>query len=250
MSKEKIRIELGGVNRPNLVELFHEHLRNKKNVSYSRRGGMASLMDEYRELCDYWDRMYPGWDDEPDADACVVFPMVGDDGVTHIPSRRGKGNSKKRRDPYNEFWQMEREESWYNGKRGSKKPHRKKKSRARLVDINKPMDGYIGEDDFSFDDISFGGSHSSDDDVRVFYYPDYHVKDDCVEFNSLLDFCDFCERNGFFVPGYVQDDLIYRKESHCCLNPIPYKKGVAEIAAEASYGELFYEVCEPSELSV
>jgi hypothetical protein len=58
----------------------------------------------------------------------------------------------------------------------------------------------------------------------------------------------FCEENGYNVPDHIANDIMYRRVSHVCLRPDAREYGLYEIMAEESYGTLFYEVCEASEL--
>jgi K+-sensing histidine kinase KdpD len=83
---------------------------------------------------------------------------------------------------------------------------------------------------------------------EIYYYPDYHNKDNRLEFNSLSGFSDFCEENGYNVPDHIATDIMYRRVSHVCLRPDAREYGLYEIMAEESYGSMFYEVCEASEL--
>lgn len=105
---------------------------------------------------------------------------------------------------------------------------------------------YNYDDDFNDVEVIDGSDSSS---KVIFFYYDYHYKDERLEFNSLKDFNDFCLGMGYEVPKYVSDDLAYRSESHCCLNPLSVSKGDLEIMSEDSYGNLFYEACDVSELS-
>ena len=83
---------------------------------------------------------------------------------------------------------------------------------------------------------------------EIYYYPDYHNKENRLEFSTLSAFNDFCEDNGYNVPDHIANDIMYRRVSHVCLRPDAREYGLYEIMAEESYGTLFYEVCEASEL--
>lgn len=246
MSK-KITLSLSDKNRPNLSALFSSYMKNRKKTGrLVRFGDMLIDVDDEdtAALLDYWDSVFPGWDEERPDDECeFIFP-----GKTLNP--RGDKKGKRRNDPYKEYWsQEEREERWSRnlmGKSTGKKKHKRhgKSSRARYVDITEPMVGFIGDDDYEYDRLK-------DDDVvnpKVIFYPDYHNVDDKIAFRTVSEFNDFCEENDYFVPAYIANDLFYRNENHCCLNPVSEKRGILEIIGEGSYGELFYEVCEPDEL--
>lgn len=200
-------------NRPDLVGLFGSYMRNKKST---RSGYPIDLSDcEYEELRDYWNKMFPGFDDDEYeySDGCeIVFP----------PQR----SSRKQSRSLDGFGR--------NGKKRHKRHGRG--SRARMIDIRTP---YYGEEEDGYLD---GGQ------PKVIFYRDYHDKFDTLEFRNMKEFSDFCEEEGYFVPGYLLADMLYRNESHCCLNPVAWSRGEMEIMCEASYGELFYEACEPEEL--
>lgn len=118
--------------------------------------------------------------------------------------------------------------------------------RPRHFNKSKKKSSRYGDDDI--DDVDVINDNDGSGKVIWFYY-DYHYKDERLEFNSLKDFNDFCLGMGYDVPKYVGDDLAYRSESHCCLNPLSVSKGDLEIMSEDSYGNLFYEACDVSELS-
>lgn len=256
MSK-KITLSLSDKNRPNLLLLFSSYMRNRRLERSRRRkrnlgGGILVDVDdaEYAEILDYWDNMFPGWDDEEDdypreEDYDVIYPIKSD--------KSKRGGRREKEDVYRQYWdQKEREERWARnlmGKSSGKKKHKRhgKNSRARVIDIRKPMDGFISDDEYNLDDIHYE-KYDDISNAKIIFYPDYHVSDDKICFRTVLEFSDFCEENGYFVPGYVVDDMVYRGENHCCLNPAAKSKGILEILSEASYGEMFYEVCNPEEL--
>ena len=244
---------LSDVNRPDLSSLFKSYMSSRKTVSSRRRkrnlgGGLLVDVDdaEYAELIAYWDRMFPGWDD---SEGDVIYPEKLSDTA---PVREMVED-----DPYNMYWsQEEREDSWSRslmGKFGNnrKKKHKRKRSRskAKVIDIRKPITGFIGDDEYNLDDIHYENtSPGIGPSGKVIFYFDYHDNTDYLEFENLMEFSDFCEREGYFVPGYVEDDILYRNENHCCLNPIAKSRGVLEVMAESSWGEMFYEACDESEL--
>jgi hypothetical protein len=222
MSK-RIKISINN-NRPKLGLLFHQYLHRKakehtNNIVYSE--------DDYDDMAAYWDKMFPGWDDDGD----VVYPMLGDTfGLNK--------NRKKKKDVSYDF---------YETTKRSKHKHRRggKKSKDKHIDIDVPYSGYEEyptEIDDEYDDEDYQSK-------TIWFYPDYHYKDDRLEFNSLKAFDKYCAKEGYSVPKYVESDIVYLSESHCCLNPIAEKEGILEIMAEESYGNMFYEACDASELS-
>lgn len=245
MSK-KIEINIPNKVKPNLISLFHEYLSRKaKEPTYSS----YEDWDDYDEdMAAYWDRVFPGWDDDFDDDSNVVFPYSSNGVLILNPKGKRKG---KKKDPFKDFWSQEdREESFFKGGKGKMK--HKKGKKARIVDINAPYSGY--EDDpteYNLDDIGFEYSSNGEDSEHkeIWFYPDYHCKDDRLEFNSIKEFSDYCEKQGYFVSREVAYDLAWRYESHCCLCPESEKVGLLEIMSEHSYGEMFYEACEEHELS-
>ena len=245
MSK-KIKINIPNKIKPNLISLFHEYLSRKaKEPSHTTN---YDEWDDYDDMAAYWDRVFPGWDDDLDDDSDVVFPPRNNGVLILNPKGKRKG---KKKDPFQDFWSQEdREESFFKGGKGKMK--HKKGKKARILDINAPYSGY--EDDpteYNLDDIGF--EYSSNDEnteyKEIWFYPDYHCKDDKLEFNSIKEFSDYCENQGYFVSREVANELAWRYESHCCLCPESEKVGLLEIMSEHSYGEMFYEACEEHELS-
>lgn len=227
MSK-RIKISINN-NRPKLGLLFHQYLHRKaeeyKNVVYTE--------DDYEDMAAYWDKVFPGWDDDLDGD--TVFPVICD--TFGLNKNRKKG---KKKDVSYDF---------YNGETTKRSKHKHKRggknNRARYIDIDVPYSGYE-ENPTEIDDEYDDNDYQS---KTIWFYPDYHYKDDRLEFNSLKSFDKFCAKEGYSVPKYVESDIVYLSESHCCLNPLAEKEGILEIMAEESYGEMFYEACDASELS-
>lgn len=245
MSK-KIEINIPNKVKPNLISLFHKYLSRKAKEPTYR--SYEDWDDYYDDMAAYWDRVFPGWDDDLDDDSDVVFPPMNNGVLILKPKGKRKG---KKKDPFKDFWSQEdREESFSKGGKGKMK--HKKGKKARIVGIHAPYSGY--EDDpteYNLDDIGFEYS-SNDEDTEhkeIWFYPDYHCKDDRLEFNSIKEFSDYCENQGYFVSREVANDLAWRYESHCCLCPESEKVGLLEIMSEHSYGEMFYEACEEHELS-
>jgi hypothetical protein len=239
MSK-KINITIPNKVRPNLVDLFHEYLARKAKEPKRSMGDCESyLFDDYSDMADYWDQMFPGWDDDLDSDGDVVFPPSN---VIYMKPKKGK-KGKNKNTVYDAFWQEEREEQF--GKKGKHK-HNKKGRKAKLFNISVPYSGdETDPDEYDFD---FTTEDYDSESKEIWFYPDYHCKDDKLEFNSLKEFSDYCDSMGYWVDKEVAADISWRYESHCCLNPESEKIGLLEIMTEHTYGEMFYEACEESEL--
>jgi hypothetical protein len=108
-----------------------------------------------------------------------------------------------------------------------------------VVDINAPYNSnYI-------DDTETGDALENN---KIFFYEDYHNKYDRIEFNNLFEFDKYCKELGLSVPAYVAEQIAYSPINHCCLNPMAKEEGVLEVMREETYGEMFYEACETSEL--
>lgn len=221
-------------NRPDLSKLFRTYIKNHKvsrNDSFRRSGVFEQMDDEaFADMVAYWDRVFPGWDnwnrcpyDDEEDDCDVVYP----------PQKSRRNN-----------WQANREEGW---SRKKKHKHSKRK-KAKVIDINTPYNGFNDDSDneYSFDDISYDEIPRK---VKIWFYPDYHDCYDRLEFDSLSDFNDYCEDMGYVIPETVADDLIYRSESHCCVDRLMERHGDLEIVGESSYGEMFYAVAEANELA-
>ena len=118
----------------------------------------------------------------------------------------------------------------YNYSLGKKKKH--KKSRKK-------------DDDY----VSYISSDYDSEYKEIWFYPDYHCKEDRIEFNSLRDFDEYCYENGYVMTNDVSDKIIWQYESHCCLDPRNRSIGLNDVVCEHSYGELFYSVCDEEELS-
>ena len=237
MSK-KIVISSNNI-RNKLSGLFHESL---KHIKYSSSGEMdddmlmwlaaQGLLNYDDDDDDDWSNGYvPDYDID---DADVIWPPKS--------SKHTKKKGGKNKDAYAKFWEEE--------ETTRKKKHKKssKKNKARIIDINAP---YSGEEEDNVNDFSC--MHDFEDDgliygKAIYYYPDYHNKDSRLEFDSLKGFNDFCEDSGYNLSEHVANEIMYRRVSHTCLNPEFKEYGLYEIMAEESYGSLFFEVCESSEV--
>lgn len=236
MSK-KINISIPNKVKPNLVVLFHEYLSRKaKEPKYHEE----HMFNDYAGMDSYWDEMFPGWDDDLDYDGDVIFPT----NVIVMNPKKGKKGTAKKSTAYDDFWQRDREEQW--GKKGKHK-HSRSGKKAKVFNINVPYSG--DEEDPNEYDYDFSTEDYEPDSKEIWFYPDYHCKEDKLEFNSLKDFSDYCDSMGYWVDKEVEERISWRYESHCCLNPESEKIGLLEIMSGHSYGDMFYEACEESELS-
>jgi len=249
MSK-RINLRINDNSRPNLISLFKDYVRRKvsesRKSSYSGRYSYDYYDDEYDYDMMQLLRMYGeyspnscfmGEDDDDyyvDEDGVIVFPISDKDGE----KTKHPGEYRRSADDMDEYWDKmskfnergKRKHTKHRGSRGSKG--------AKVIDINQPYDAnYIDE---SGDALS---------DCIIYYYPDYHDKYSRIEFNNLAEFDEYCSANDYYVPPYAAEYIAYSPISHCCLNPIARERGVLEIMREETYGDMFYEACETSELS-
>ena len=205
--------------RSSLVDLFHLFMRNHYDT-------------------------YDDYDYDEDEIACLmsqgyIFDSVpgdgmpfgddDDDDIVIWPPSKNKSSARSsgtRSDVYSEFWNKNSDS----------------KRKARIIDINTPYSGMEDSPSELDDDGIWDGK-------EIYYYPDYHDKDNRLEFNSLKSFNDFCEDNGYKLPEHIANAIMYRRISHTCLSPLAREYGEYEIMCEDSYGSLFYEVCDESELN-
>ncbi len=219
--------------RCDLSELFHSFMLNEyvddSYMDYDDE--MRWLMSQGYVFDDYGNYYDDGDDDDED----VIWPPAHQ-------TKKTKGK-KKGRSAYDEFWAEET-------RRSKKHKHHKRKGGCRIIDITEPYSGdeeHPREIDFA-DYEELGDDDGILNGKEIYYYPDYHDKDGRLEFESLSAFNDFCEDNGYTVPERVANDIMFRRISHTCLNPTCREWGCYEIMAEESYGSMFYEVCDSSEL--
>lgn len=121
----------------------------------------------------------------------------------------------------------------YEDKR--KRKHKKGNGKKHYgIDI--PFDG---EEDYDVNDCVY-----SSDFKEIWFYVDYHDKEDRLEFNSIKEFDDYCESMGYYVPPTVAADIEWRYESHCCLCPDSERIGLMEVICGKTYGDMYYEACD------
>lgn len=230
--------------RYKLVDLFHAYMERYYKTKKSRKShcrNMYDWMDDYDddELA-YWMAhgfIFPmGDEDDYDEDDCVIWP----------PTSSRKHDKKNDKDAYDFFWEGQ--------KKGKKKKHKRGGKRARVIDLNAPYSGFetnpceVSDDEISYTEYEEIDDNGISNGKEIYYYPDYHDKDNRLEFETLSSFCDFCEDNGYVVSDQVANDIMFRRVSHTCLRPDSKEYGMYEIMAEDSYGTMFYEVCEANEL--
>ena len=268
MSK-KLSLVIPGKERPNLISLFHDYIVRKVQEDKERyKNGRHIIIydcydDEYREEMEQLRRFYGGcfpnsgysmnddWDDDWDDDGYDDYE-VGDDGEIIFPSSGTSqtvdddpdrtlrpGEYRRSKKDMDEYWNKMKK---FNGDGGKvKHKHRKhrggKGKKAKTVDINSPYNSNFIDD---------GDALTSN---TIYFYEDYHDKYSRVEFESLMEFDEYCNEMGFFVPAYVGEAIAYSAVSHCCLNPLAKEQGILEVMREETYGDMFYEACETSELS-
>lgn len=262
-------------SRPSIIPLFKAWVtRRLKEEREKYRNMRYSLYDDYGDEYDeemaalrrYYGGVFPRsgsyilnplegedadeWDDDDYDDLNYDDYYVGDDGEIIFPSggvvhNRGSedqtlrpGQTRKSAQDMDDYWNKmskfnERgkyKHTKHRGSRGAKK--------AKVVDINEPYNGNYIDD-----------SGDAPESTIIYFYEDYHDKYSRVEFNTLYDFDEYCKEMGFAVPPYIGEQIAYAPVSHCCLNPIAKESGILEIMREETYGDMFYEACETSELS-
>ena len=65
---------------------------------------------------------------------------------------------------------------------------------------------------------------------------------DVVEFQSLSEFNEYCEKNGYEVGDTDFSNLQKWNVIHCCLDPIDLSYGEKSIVTDTSYGGLYWTV--------
>jgi hypothetical protein len=193
---------------------------------------------------DDYDDVYSAYDDyEIGNDGEVIFPTFpiassADDG--HDPDATlHPGEYHRSRQDMDDYWNKmskfnDRGKHKHTKHRGS----RGKGNGAKVIDINTPYNANeIGDDGDALESCI------------IYFYEDYHDKYSRIEFNNLYEFDEYCKEMGFTVPQYVAEQIAYSPISHCCLNPLARERGELEIMRQETYGDLYYEACDVSELS-
>lgn len=76
------------------------------------------------------------------------------------------------------------------------------------------------------------------------YYPDVENELSVIEFNSLKEFENFCDKSGIVVNTVDYSRLLRENEVHCCLDPIDMDYGDKVLITDTSYGGLYWTVSE------
>lgn len=286
MSK-KISLIVPGKIRPNIIPLFKSWVKRRveeerkkweEYASANRRYGYLlydDYGDEYEEEMEQLRRFYGGCfprsggssfhdldddddDDDWDNDNWNEYDdyYVGDDGEIIFPSAGTSqtdpdttlrpGQMRRSAQDMDDYWNKMSKFNEKGKKKHTKHRGKRGKGGAKVIDINEPYNNnfidYLNEskDENSGDAL---------ENCKIYFYEDYHDKFDRIEFNSLYEFDQYCKEFGFSVPAYVAEQIAYSPINHCCLNPVAKEQGVLEIMREETYGEMFYEACESSELS-
>lgn len=275
MSK-KISLIVPGKVRPNIIPLFKSWVKRrveeekKKWEDYTRNHRYGYLLyddygDEYQDEMEQLRRFYGGcfprsggnsfidddddddWDDEDwneyddyyvGDDGEIIFPSAGTSQSSDNDTTLRPGQMRRSAQDMDDYWNKM---SKFNekGKHKHTKHRGSRGKKAKVVDINTPYDSnYI-------DDTETGDALEN---CKIYFYEDYHNKYDRIEFSNLYEFDQYCKEIGLSVPAYVAEQIAYSPISHCCLNPTAKEQGVLEVMREETYGEMFYEACETSEL--
>ena len=99
------------------------------------------------------------------------------------------------------------------------------------------------------DDYVVYGGYDEYDDYEVPYksikfYPDVTNELSVIEFSTLKEFSDYCDKNGYAVGGTDMENLKNWNVVHCCLDPIDLEYGEYAIVTDTSYGGLFWTVAD------
>ena len=259
--------------RPDIIPLFKAWVTRRLKEERERyRSVRYGLYDDYGDEYDeemaalrrYYGGVFPRsgsyilnplddedadeWDDDDYDDLNYDDYYVGDDGEIIFPSggvvhNRGSedstlrpGQTRRSIQDMDDYWNKM---SKFNegGKKKKHRKHRGKKKGAKVIDISQPYDANYIDDGEALENCT------------IYFYEDYHDKYDRTEFNSLYEFDKYCQEMGFVVPSYIAEAIAYSPVSHCCLSPAAKEQGILEIMREETYGDLFYEACDSSELS-
>ena len=212
MSK-KINVVSPGVCHSSLLSLFKLWVKRKGAEKRNNRIIFPSGVydDDYEEEMSILRAYYGIYDSDYDDDDEYY---VDDEGSIIFPVKKEVVSSQEDEGSVIDAL-------YSSGKRRGKHKHSKHRSRhkgrgAKVVSINTP---YSGEEDDEYSDESNSRS-------LIYFYPDYHDKHDRIEFESLMEFDEYCNEEGFMVPAYVGEKLAYNPVSHCCLNPVAKEHGI------------------------
>jgi len=96
------------------------------------------------------------------------------------------------------------------------------------------------DDEFDADEYL---KHSKDK-KSIYYYPNILDEYSRIEFSTLKEFNDFCDKHGYLMSNKTANDMIKGKVMHCTLDPTDKIVGDFVIVADRSYGGLYYSVCD------
>jgi hypothetical protein len=225
-------LDIFGKGRPNILSLFNTWVKRRVIEDNDRRRSVYDIYDDdYEEEMETLRRYYGcvfSNSFDVDDDGETIFPLKNDGETTLRP-----GQYKKSADEMDEYWDKM---SKFNSNGTKVKKKHRKRHKAKVIDINEPYNAnYIDDDAPVY--------------CTIYFYEDYHDKYSRIEFNNLFEFDQYCKENGFNVPAYVSEEVAYSPISHCCLNPLARERGELEIMRQETYGDLYYEACDTSELS-
>ncbi len=131
-----------------------------------------------------------------------------------------------------------------SSKRGSRGKGKKNNYDAQYV-------GYEDYDDYweNRKSLYTNGEWDEDDEDNyessyktIKFYPDITNEMSVMEFHSLKEFSDFCDRRGYVVGSTDYSNLKNWGVIHCCLDPIDMEYGEFAIVTDTSYGALYWTV--------
>jgi hypothetical protein len=133
----------------------------------------------------------------------------------------------------------------YTGKRGKKKGH-KEKARKKNNHYLLYSGNYDDDDDYWENRATMfnNGEWSDEDDDEgdtykiIKFYPDMENEMTYREFNSIKEFSDFCDENGYYVSNFDMNNMINQYVTHCCVDPVSKE----DILTDTSYGALYWTV--------
>jgi hypothetical protein len=159
--------------------------------------------------------------------------MCDDEGIILNPKYLKKKNRK-----------LYEDKKKSSSKRGSRGKGKKNDYDAQYV-------GYEDYDDYwdNRKSLYTNGEWNEDDEDNceavsktIKFYPDITNEMSVMEFHSLKEFSDFCDRRGYVVGETDYSNLKNWSVIHCCLDPIDMEYGDFAIITDNSYGALYWTV--------
>lgn len=85
--------------------------------------------------------------------------------------------------------------------------------------------------------------NATHDDLRtekiIYFYRDYNNPDDKECFKNLYEFDEFCNNEGIDIPEDVVQDLVFKDQCHCAINPQKrLEEAKLELLCESNFGTL------------